>query len=246
MYYFKQPKYTSPHTYAWSYTLNHTRFPTQQWLFLLPQTNNCHSEQLAISNRFFFSWKSFPLLENLKSNNTVFRTPTRPRTISIACVQTRNSCVFSSLADLTSVTLALSSFRANVYPAKSPCDGSRHKVVLCCMRRAHFLMPPLALLNHLVRGAQTMPCVALKGHYNIALSTFTATKLNGPHLRGRIKQSTALMSYRPQIWSDSVGRFGTTRHCLRTARVQIKFYHCIIHLLIVLLKVLCHTCAKVP
>lgn len=48
-------------------------------------------------------------------------------------------------------------------------------------------MPPLAALNHLVRGAQTMACMALKGRYNIALSTFTATKLNGPCLKGKNK-----------------------------------------------------------
>lgn len=88
------------------------------------------------------------------------------------------------------------------------------------MRRAHFLMPPLALLNHLVRGAQTMACMALKGHYNIALSTFTATKLNGPHLRERIKQSTALMSCRPQIRPDSAGRFVAMKLCFGTARIN--------------------------
>lgn len=32
-----------------------------------------------------------------------------------------------------------------------------------------------------------MACTALKGRYNIALSTFTATKLNGPHLKGKNK-----------------------------------------------------------
>lgn len=68
-------------------------------------------------------------------------------------------------------------------------------------------MPPLALINHLVSRAQTVLCVALKGHYNIALSTFTATKLNEPCLREKIKRSTALMSCRPQIWPDSAGRF---------------------------------------
>lgn len=116
-------------------------------------------------------------------------------------------CLFP--ASLTSLTLALSSFQANLCHAKSPCDGSQHKVVLGCMRRAHFLMPPSALLNHLVRGAQTMVCMALKGHYNIALSTFTATKLNGPYLRGGTKQSTTVMSCKPQIRLDSAGRFFT-------------------------------------
>lgn len=52
-----------------------------------------------------------------------------------------------------------------------------------------------------------MACMALKGHYNIALSTFTATKLNRPCLRGRTKRSTVLMSCGPQIWLDSAGRF---------------------------------------
>lgn len=113
---------------------------------------------------------------------------------------------FSSQLDVTD-TCALSSFRANLCHAKSPCDGSQHKVVLGCMRRAHFLMPPSALLNHLVRGAQTMVCMALKGHYNIALSTFTATKLNGPYLRGGTKQSTTVMSCKPQVRLDSAGRF---------------------------------------
>lgn len=111
-------------------------------------------------------------------------------------------------------------FRPTSAPPKSPCDGSWHKVVLGCMRRAHFLLPPLALLNHLVRGAQTMACMALKGHYNIALSTFTATKLNRPCLRGRIKLSTALMSCRPQIWLDSAGRFVTIELCFGTASLM--------------------------
>lgn len=29
-------------------------FPTQRWLFVLPKPINCHSLELAISNRFFF------------------------------------------------------------------------------------------------------------------------------------------------------------------------------------------------
>lgn len=65
-----------------------------------------------------------------------------------------------------------------------------------------------------------MACMALKGHYNIALSTFTATKFNGPCLRGRIKQSTGLMSCRPQILPDSAGRFVAMELCFKTARIK--------------------------
>lgn len=39
-----------------------------------------------------------------------------------------------------------------------------------------------------------MACMALNRHYIIALSTFTATKLNRPRLKGRINPSTVLMS----------------------------------------------------
>lgn len=65
-----------------------------------------------------------------------------------------------------------------------------------------------------------MSCMALKRHSNIALSTFTATKLNEPCLRGRIKQSTALMSCRPQKWPDSAGKFVTTELCFGTPRMK--------------------------
>lgn len=148
------------------------------------------------------------MLKNLKEAtlfSRVFFFLLPPAWEHIDCMRAEEKlkCLFP--ARLTSLTLALS----NLCHAKSPCDRSQHKVVLGCMRRAHFLMPPSALLNHLVRGAQTMVCMALKGHYNIALSTFTATKLNGPYLRGGTKQSTTLMSCKPQIRLDSAGRFFT-------------------------------------
>lgn len=77
------------------------------------------------------------------------------------------------------------------------------KEVLGCMRRTHFLMPPLAVFNHLVRGAQTMACMAFKGHYNIALSSFTATTFNGPCLKERIK----LQDWGHVIWTESTVGF---------------------------------------
>lgn len=190
----------------------HTFFPTQRWLFLRAQTINCHSLELAMSTKIFL--KFIPFAKEFKSNNSFFfpvLTPTQPSCLGSYWLSAwRAEEKFKRLfpGGLTSLTLALSSFQANSCPTKSSHDRSQHKVVHGCMRRAHFLMPPLVLLNHLVRGAQTMACMALKGHYNIAFSTFTATKLNGPCLRGRIKRSTALMSCRPQIRLDSAGRFG--------------------------------------
>lgn len=51
-----------------------------------------------------------------------------------------------------------------------------------------------------------MPCAAFKGHYDVALSTFTATKLNGPCLKEENKNPyTALMSFQAEIGLDSIG-----------------------------------------
>lgn len=40
---------------------------------------------------------------------------------------------------------------------------NKMKWVLGCMREANFPTPPLARFNHLVRGAKTLACTALRG-----------------------------------------------------------------------------------
>lgn len=133
----------------------HTCFPTQRWLFLLAQTINCHSLELAISNKFFFI-KFIPYFLILWKPTTLFfhSLMTQPFWLGpywLSSCKREIQTPFSAQLGVSDTCPILISGQP-MPPPKSPCDESQHKVVLGCMRRAHFLMPPLALLNHLVRG----------------------------------------------------------------------------------------------
>lgn len=67
--------------------------PTQQWLFLLAQTINCHSLELAILNRIFLEY--IPFAQAFKKSNTFFQRffffySLLLGSILTACVQKRN------------------------------------------------------------------------------------------------------------------------------------------------------------
>lgn len=166
-----QPKYTRPITYAYMRCISIPIFPESSGYF-------CLSKPLTVTQWWLPSKTLQSLCLKFETGTTLnIFTPCSDHT---AYVREENKFSCSALGKLTSLTLAPSQFEANLHPTKSPRDRSGEKMVVGCMRTAHFLKPPLVLFNHLVRGAQTMPCMALKGHHNIALSTFTPTKLNGP------------------------------------------------------------------
>lgn len=78
-----------------------------------------------------------------------------------------------------------------------------------------------------------MACMALKGHYNIALSTFAATKLNGPCLRGKNK---TIYSADVMQTSNMAGLYKQV--CYRGAALwdskdrEIKFYHYTVYVIL--------------
>lgn len=112
----------------------------------------CHSsEKLAIANSVKLFFKCLSLLQQKQqhsfSHNPLTQPPTPDDTLS-ACGGKIQSFTFFSFC-LTSVTLGLdlSSFLHYLRPTKTPISWLQFEVVHGCMRRAHFLATPLALLN---------------------------------------------------------------------------------------------------
>lgn len=153
MYYFKRPKYTSPHTYA-CISIHILAFPRSGGYFYLPRPLTVTHWSLPSQINFFHKMYSL-FLNTVKTNNTFFHSlMTQPFWLGpywLSSCKREIQTPFSAQLGVSDTCPILISGQP-MPPPKSPCDESQHKVVLGCMRRAHFLMPPLALLNHLVRG----------------------------------------------------------------------------------------------